>query len=91
LLTTFGGNATTFIHNPITFNPPLNRLTNLHFQWLDANGIIIDNRDCDWNMTVTLTETSEVPTLPAKMPFTPMSESDMRASSNLFTSNVDSK
>lgn len=79
LLTGFGGNATTFIHNPITFNPPLNRITNLHFQWMDANGLIINNNDCDWNMTVTLTERYEIPVLPEKMPFTTMSESDMTA------------
>lgn len=79
LLTGFGGNATTFIHNPITFNPPLNRITNLHFQWIDANGNIINNNDCDWNMTVTLTEQYEIPVLPTKMPFTTMTESDMRA------------
>lgn len=79
LLTGFGGNATTFIHNPITFNPPLNRITNLHFQWMDANGLIINNNDCDWNMTVTLTERYDIPVLPTSMPFTTMSEADMRA------------
>jgi hypothetical protein len=79
LLTNFGGNATTFIHNPITFNPPLNRITNLHFQWIDPNGNVINNNDCDWNMTVTLTENYEVPILPKKMPFTAMTESDMSA------------
>ena len=77
LLTTFGGNATTFIHNPIVFSPPLNRLTNLHFQWLDTNGVVINNTDSDWDMTITLTERYEIPVLPTKMPFTPMSESDM--------------
>lgn len=75
LLTSFGGNATTFIHNPITFNPPLNRITNLHFQWLDSKGVIIDNNDCDWSMTVTITEHYEMPVLPKSMPFTPISES----------------
>jgi hypothetical protein len=75
LLTGFGGNATTFIHNPITFTPPLNRITNLHFQWLDSTGAIINNNDCDWSMTVTVVESYEIPELPKKMPFTPMSES----------------
>jgi hypothetical protein len=79
LLTGFGGNATTFIHNPITFNPPLNRITNLHFQWIDTNGLVINNNDCDWNMTVTLTESYETPVLPDKMPFKTMTESDMEA------------
>ena len=75
LLTSFGGNATTFIHNPITFNPPLNRITNLHFQWLDSKGVVINNNDCDWSMTVTITEHYEMPELPKSMPFTLMSES----------------
>jgi hypothetical protein len=79
LLTGFGGNATTFIHNPITFNPPLNRITNLQFQWIDMNGLVINNADSDWNMTVTMTEKYEIPVLPEKMPFTTMSESDMKA------------
>ena len=73
LLTTFGGNATTFIHNPISFNPPVNRLTKLTFQWIDVNGNIINNNDCDWNMTVNISERSDVTTVPpasaAKPPF----------------------
>ena len=77
LLTSFGGNATTFVHNPITFTPPLNRITNLHFQWLDSTGAIINNDDCDWSMTVTITEHYEIPVLPTSMPFTPMSESSI--------------
>lgn len=78
LLTNFGGNATTFIHNPITFTPPLNRLTNLQFQWLDTNGVVINNNDSDWDMTITLTERYEIPVLPTKMPFTVMSVSDVK-------------
>jgi hypothetical protein len=71
LLTSFGGNATTFIHNPITFNPPINRLTKLSFQWIDAKGVPITNDDAEWNMTVTLTEHLFIPSIPDKMPFTP--------------------
>lgn len=71
LLTTFGGNATTFIHNPINFNPPLNRLTKLSFSWFDAKGVAITNRDAEWNMTVNLTEFIDIPLIPAKMPFQP--------------------
>lgn len=86
LLTTFGGNATTFIHNPIIFTPPLNSLTNLHFQWLDKNGAVIDNNDCEWSMIVNVTEHYEIPVLPINMPFTPMSESDMSPAKNPFDS-----
>jgi hypothetical protein len=69
LLTSFGGNATTFIHNPIKFNPPINRMTNLQFQWVDSKGLLIDNNDCEWDMTVNITEHSSVPQLPNKMDF----------------------
>ena len=69
LLTGFGGNATTFIHNPITFNPPINRITNLFFQWIDSKGIVIDNADCEWDMTVNLVEYSDMPSIPSKMDF----------------------
>lgn len=71
LLTNFGGNATTFIHNPITFNPPLARLTKLEFQWIDPKGGIINNNDSEWNMTVNITEKLETTTLPEKMEYTP--------------------
>ena len=43
------------------------------------NGLVINNADSDWNMTVTMTEKYEIPVLPEKMPFTTMSESDMKA------------
>jgi hypothetical protein len=71
LLTNFGGNSTTFIHNPITFNPPLNRLTRLSFQWVYPNGAIIDNNDAEWNMTVNIIERLELPVLPDKMAVQP--------------------
>ncbi len=71
LLTNFGGNATTFIHNPITFNPPLNRLTKLTFQWLFPDGTIIDNGDAEWNATVNIVERMEIPQIPDKMLFQP--------------------
>lgn len=72
LLTTFGGNATTFIHNPINFNPPLNKLSKLTFQWVDGGGNAITNNDAEWNMTISLTERYDLPTIPDRLPFTPM-------------------
>jgi len=56
LLTDFGGNATTFFHNPVTFNPPLNKLSRLNFQWLDDSGNPLDNVDADWNMVINISE-----------------------------------
>jgi hypothetical protein len=69
LLTGFGGNATTFIHNPINFNPQISRLTTLHFQWIDSKGVIIDNSDCEWDMTVNLREEHDIQSIPSKMYF----------------------
>ena len=71
LLTNFGGNATTFIHNPVSFNPPLPRLTKLQFQWLFPDGTIIDNIDAEWNMTVNITEKVVSNNIPEFIPFTP--------------------
>jgi hypothetical protein len=69
LLTNFGGNATTFIHQPIAFNPPLNRLIDLRFQWLDSTGAIINNNDAEWDMTINITEETDVSSIPRNMPF----------------------
>ena len=71
LLTSFGGNATTFIHNPIMFNPPLYKLTNMNFQWFDQSGAVITNEDAEWNMTVSITETMFTATLPMTTDFKP--------------------
>ena len=68
LLTSFGGNATTFIHQPITFNPPLTRLIDLRFQWLDSTGTVISNDDSEWDMTVNIKEQTELPVIPRNMP-----------------------
>ena len=67
LLTSFGGNATTFIHNPITFQQPINCLRKLEFQWIDANGAVITNNDAEWHMTVNITEYIDVVPTPTKM------------------------
>jgi hypothetical protein len=79
LLTSFGGNATTFIHNPITFTPPLYRLTKMEFQWIDTKGNIINNFDCEWDMVINVTEAINIvpnPSLkvkfPENLPFIPM-------------------
>ena len=71
LLTSFGGNATTFIHNPITFNPPLYSLNKLEFQWIDNQGNVLTNADAEWDMTVNITETRFETTLPMLRDYNP--------------------
>ena len=71
LLTSFGGNATTFIHNPIKFNPTIYKLSKLEFQWVDPNGNTITNADAEWDMVVNITEEVDViPRNRIKMKFT---------------------
>lgn len=78
LLTSFGANATTFIHNPIQFNPSIYKLNKLEFQWVDQNGNTITNADAEWDMVVNITETidaapaeSKSLKFPKNLPFTP--------------------
>jgi hypothetical protein len=60
LLTSFGGNATTFIHNPVDLTPSINRLSKLEFQWIGPDGLIINNADAEWDMVVNITENIDV-------------------------------
>jgi hypothetical protein len=69
LLTSFGGNATTFIHNPVTFNPPINRLSKMQFIWSNSKGIVLNNNDSEWDMTVNIKEYVDVVSIPTNMPF----------------------
>ena len=68
LLTSFGGNATTFVHQPIDFNIALNRLIDLRFQWIDSDGAIINNNDSEWDMTINITEQRDIVTVPINNP-----------------------
>jgi hypothetical protein len=61
LLNTFGSFATTFVQNPITFNPPLGKLDKLSFSWYDINGNVINNADCEWSAAIQIVESVETP------------------------------
>jgi len=56
LLGDFNTYSRTFISNQVTFNPPISRLDKLSFEWLDSNGITINNIDCDWSLSLVVTE-----------------------------------
>lgn len=56
LLNTFGSFSQTFVQSPKTFNPVLSRLDKLRFQWVDKAGSVIDNNDCEFNITLQITE-----------------------------------
>lgn len=56
LLNTFGTYSTTFIQNPVLFNPPIGKLDKLSFTWYDSNGNLIDNAECDWTASLQIVE-----------------------------------
>jgi hypothetical protein len=59
LLNGFGNKATTFTHNPVTFNPPLSRLSKMTFEWVDARGNSLStssSTNSEWNMTIHIQE-----------------------------------
>ena len=100
LLTSFGGNATTFIHNPIRFTPSIYKLSKLEFQWVDKNGTLITNYDAEWDMVVNITEQIELvpPERPRlrfirNLPFTPgnpLESSPSQVDSELLDDDADS-
>jgi len=62
LLNTFGTYSTTFIQNPIVFNPPIGKLDILRFTWYDSNGNAIDNSECDWSASFQIIERTDCAT-----------------------------
>ena len=60
LLNTFGSYCQTFVQAPKIFNPALGKLDKLHFTWMDKNGIVINNADCEFTVVLQVTETVDV-------------------------------
>jgi hypothetical protein len=56
LLNNFNSFSQTFVQNPVTFNPSLPKLEQLYFEWDDITGVNISNTDCEWNISVQITE-----------------------------------
>jgi hypothetical protein len=56
LLNNFNTVSQTFVQNPIPFNPALPRLDQLSFDWVEFAGNVINNNDCDWNVSIQITE-----------------------------------
>lgn len=68
ILNSFGTYSTTFIQNPVYFNPPIGKLDKLIFSWYDNNGNIIDNSECEWTATIQIVELSDVATSDSTAP-----------------------
>ncbi len=68
LLNTFGNYATTLIGTTVTFNPPLGKLDKLNFSWVDVEGNVIDNDNCEWSCVFLINEQSDVQTFESVLP-----------------------
>ena len=60
LLNTFGNYSQTFVQSPKIFNPTLGKLDKLHFTWVDKNGVVLNNADCEFTVTLQITETLDI-------------------------------
>jgi len=59
------------VSNQVTFNPPIGRLDQMYFQWLDNAGVQIDNFDCEWSASMTVTENKQIATTGSTLPRLP--------------------
>lgn len=68
LLQGFGNYSQTMIGTTVTFNPPLGRLDKVKFNWVDINGNVIDNADCDWSACLAINEQVNQATVDSSLP-----------------------
>ncbi len=68
LLNTFGSYSQTMIGTQAVFNPPLGKLDKLTFNWVDINGNIIDNNDCEWSAVFQINEQENVASVDSTIP-----------------------
>jgi hypothetical protein len=71
LLNNFNTFSQTFVFNNQPFNPPIGRLDQLYFQWVNIVGDQIDNNDCDWSATCVITESRTTATASSLIPALP--------------------
>jgi hypothetical protein len=71
LLNNFNTYSQSFIYNNQPFNPPIGRLDQVYFQWVNIVGDTIDNNDCDWSATLVITENKSTATTASTIPALP--------------------
>jgi len=71
LLNDFNTYSRSFISNPITLNPSLGRLETIYFEWVEVNGTVIDNKDCNWSASMSIVENISKADLNTKVPALP--------------------
>lgn len=60
MLNNFGTYATTFVQNPVNFNPVIGKLDKLSFSWYDITGTLINNSECEWSGAIQIVEKVDV-------------------------------
>ncbi len=68
LLNSFGSYAQSMIGTTVTFNPPLGRLDKMTFSWVDIDGNVIDNNDCEWSAVFLVNEQADITTAESTLP-----------------------
>jgi hypothetical protein len=68
LLNNFGTFATTFVQNPVSFNPVIGKLDKLSFAWYDVTGQIINNNECEWSGALQIVEKKDIATDDSTVP-----------------------
>lgn len=63
LLGNFNTYSRSFVSNPVRLNPPIGRLDQMYFQWVDFTGTQIDNLNCDWSASLNITESKQINTV----------------------------
>ena len=56
LLNNFNTFSQTVIQNPANFSPAIGRLELMSFEWVNLAGDTINNDNCDWNISLQITE-----------------------------------
>lgn len=71
LLNNFNSFSQTMVTLPVQFNPPLGRLAQMSFQWVNLVGEQINNGDCEWSAAIQIVESLVQPVATATFPALP--------------------
>ncbi len=71
LLNDFNTYSRSFVSNQVTFNPPIGRLDQMYFEWVNVVGDRIDDFDCEWSCSLNITENKQRATVQSTLPALP--------------------
>jgi hypothetical protein len=72
LLNSFNSFSSSLIQNQSRFNPMIGRLETMYFEWVDIGGTQIDDTQCDWSASLTITENIIKSSPSTKQPILPL-------------------